>query len=183
MIKYLKSVGVLLFLSTVCNGTVYANQEGRKTDVRVTQQNGTCTGVVKDATGETIIGASVVVKGSTNGTITGIDGDFSLSNVPKGSTIVISFVGYQTQEIKWTGVPLNVILSDDTKVLDEVVVVAYGTARKSDLTGATASLRPDANDASKTASFNNLLQGKVAGLNVTSSMAPPGCQFCDNSWR
>lgn len=68
MIKYLKSVGVLLFLSTVCNGTVYANQEGRKTDVRVTQQNGTCTGVVKDATGETIIGASVVVKGSTNGT-------------------------------------------------------------------------------------------------------------------
>ena len=76
MIKYLKSVGVLLFLSTVCNGTVYANQEGRKTDVRVTQQNGTCTGVVKDATGETIIGASVVVKGSTNGTITGIDGDF-----------------------------------------------------------------------------------------------------------
>ena len=83
MIKYLKSVGVLLFLSTVCNGTVYANQEGRKTDVRVTQQNGTCTGVVKDATGETIIGASVVVKGSTNGTITGIDGDFSLSNVPK----------------------------------------------------------------------------------------------------
>lgn len=77
--------------------------------------NGTCTGVVKDATGETIIGASVVVKGSTNGTITGIDGDFSLSNVPKGSTIVISFVGYQTQEIKWTGVPLNVILSDDTK--------------------------------------------------------------------
>ena len=62
MIKYLKSVGVLLFLSTVCNGTVYANQEGRKTDVRVTQQNGTCTGVVKDATGETIIGASVVVK-------------------------------------------------------------------------------------------------------------------------
>ena len=127
MIKYLKSVGVLLFLSTVCNGTVYANQEGRKTDVRVTQQNGTCTGVVKDATGETIIGASVVVKGSTNGTITGIDGDFSLSNVPKGSTIVISFVGYQTQEIKWTGVPLNVILSDDTKVLDEVVVVGYGT--------------------------------------------------------
>lgn len=135
MIKYLKSVGVLLFLSTVCNGTVYANQEGRKTDVRVTQQNGTCTGVVKDATGETIIGASVVVKGSTNGTITGIDGDFSLSNVPKGSTIVISFVGYQTQEIKWTGVPLNVILSDDTKVLDEVVVVGYGTQKKSECDG------------------------------------------------
>ena len=69
---------------------------------------------------------------------------------------------------------MNVQLKDDTQTLDEVVVVAYGTARKSDLTGATASLRPDANDASKTASFNNLLQGKVAGLNVTSSMAAPG---------
>ena len=69
---------------------------------------------------------------------------------------------------------MNVQLKDDTQTLDEVVVVAYGTARKSDLTGATASLRPDANDASKTASFNNLLQGKVARLNVTSSMAAPG---------
>ncbi len=79
---------------------------------------------------------------------------------------------------------MNVQLKDDTKTLDEVVVVAYGTARKSDLTGATASLRPDAYDASKTASFNNLLQGKVAGLNVTSYYGCSGsCQFCDNSWR
>ena len=93
MIKYLKSVGVLLFLSTVCNGTVYANQEGRKTDVRVTQQNGTCTGVVKDATGETIIGASVVVKGTTNGTITDFDGNFTLNDVKNGDVIQISFVG------------------------------------------------------------------------------------------
>ena len=82
-----------------------------RSDVRVTQQNGTCTGVVKDATGETIIGASVVVKGSTNGTITGIDGDFSLSNVPKGSTIVISFVGYQTQEIKLSLIHISYITS------------------------------------------------------------------------
>lgn len=169
MIKYLKSVGVLLFLSTVCNGTVYANQEGRKTDVRVTQQNGTCTGVVKDATGETIIGASVVVKGSTNGTITGIDGDFSLSNVPKGSTIVISFVGYQTQEIKWTGVPLNVILSDDTKVLDEVVVVGYGTQKKVNVTGAVSMVGSDVIESRPVANVSQALQGAVPGLNLSTS--------------
>lgn len=169
MIKYLKSVGVLLFLSTVCNGTVYANQEGRKTDVRVTQQNGTCTGVVKDATGETIIGASVVVKGSTNGTITGIDGDFSLSNVPKGSTIVISFVGYQTQEIKWTGVPLNIILSDDTKVLDEVVVVGYGTQKKVNVTGAVSMVGSDVIESRPVANVSQALQGAVPGLNLSTS--------------
>ena len=79
---------------------------------------------------------------------------------------------------------LNVQLKDDTQTLDEVVVVAYGTARKSDLTGATASLRPDANDASKTASFNNLLQGKVAGAECNFIYGCSGsCQFCDNSWR
>ena len=169
MIKYLKSVGVLLFLSTVCNGTVYANQGERKTDVRVIQQSGTCTGVVKDATGETVIGASVVVKGSTNGTITGIDGDFSLSNVPKGSVIVISFVGYQTQEVKWTGMPLNIILSDDTKVLDEVVVVGYGTQKKVNVTGAVSMVGSDVIESRPVANVSQALQGAVPGLNLSTS--------------
>ena len=107
----------------------------------------------------------MVVKGSTNGTITGIDGDFSLSNVPKGSTIVISFVGYQTQEIKWTGVPLNVILSDDTKVLDEVVVVGYGSQKKANLTGAVASVKMDEVIGNRPLSqAADALQGTVPGL-------------------
>ena len=96
MLKHLKSVGMLLFLSTISGGAVYASSGERVTGIDAVQQNGTCTGVVKDGTGETVIGASVVVKGSTNGTITGIDGDFTLNNVPKGSTLVISFVGYET---------------------------------------------------------------------------------------
>ena len=102
MLKHLKSVGMLLFLSTISGGAVYASSGERVTGIDAVQQNGTCTGVVKDGTGETVIGASVVVKGSTNGTITGIDGDFTLNNVPKGSTLVISFVGYETMEVKWT---------------------------------------------------------------------------------
>ena len=80
--------------------------------------------------GETVIGASVVVKGTTNGTITGLDGDFSLSNVKKGDIIQISFVGYQTVEIPWDGQPMNVTLQDDTQTLGEVVVTALGIKRE-----------------------------------------------------
>ena len=92
-------------------------------------------GVVVDATGETVIGASVVVKGTTNGTITGLDGDFSLSNVKKGDIIQISFVGYQTVEIPWDGQPMNVTLQDDTQTLGEVVVTALGIKREKKSTG------------------------------------------------
>ena len=84
MLKRLKSVSMLLFLMGASTGAAYAVANPGVTDVKITQQSGTCTGVVKDATGETVIGASVVVKGTTNGTITGIDGDFSLSGVKKG---------------------------------------------------------------------------------------------------
>ena len=113
MLKRLKSVSMLLFLMGASTGAAYAVANPGVTDVKITQQSGTCTGVVKDATGETVIGASVVVKGTTNGTITGLDGDFSLSNVKKGDIIQISFVGYQTQEVKWTGQPIDVTLKDD----------------------------------------------------------------------
>ena len=131
---------MLLFLLTVSAGTVYSETGGNTLNVSVVQQGTTCKGVVKDAVGETIIGASVVVKGTTNGTITGLDGDFSLSNVKTGDIIVISFVGYQTQEVKFTGQSLNIILKDDTQKLDEVVVVAFGTQKKVNVTGAVSTV-------------------------------------------
>ena len=91
--------------------------------------------------GETVIGASVVVKGTTNGTITGIDGDFTLSGVSEGSILVISYVGYVTQEVKFNGQPLNVILKEDSQTLEEVVVVGYGVQKKANLTGAVATVQ------------------------------------------
>ena len=103
MLKRLKSVSMLLFLMGASTGAAYAVANPGVTDVKITQQTGTCKGVVVDATGETVIGASVVVKGTTNGTITGIDGDFSLSGVKQGDVIQVSFVGYLTQEIKFKG--------------------------------------------------------------------------------
>ena len=107
MLKRLKSVSMLLFLMGASTGAAYAVANPGVADVKITQQNGACTGVVVDATGETVIGASVVVKGTTNGTITGIDGDFSLSGVKQGDVIQVSFVGYLTQEIKFKGESLK----------------------------------------------------------------------------
>lgn len=100
MLKDMKTVGVLLLLSAISAGTAYAVPKWGTAGVKEIQQNGVCNGVVTDTTGETVIGASVVVKGTTNGTITGLDGDFSLSGVTKGSILVVSFVGYQNTEVK-----------------------------------------------------------------------------------
>ena len=94
-----------------------------------------CKGVVKDNQGETVIGASVVVKGSTNGTITGLDGDFTLDNVKRGDVIQISYIGYVSQEVVWQGTPLNITLKEDSQTLEEVVVVGFGSQKKANLTG------------------------------------------------
>ena len=110
----------------------------------VQQQKQTITGIVKDATGEPVIGASVKEKGDpSNGVITDIDGNFRLS-VPANATIEISFIGYQTASVKAiSGKPLNIVLQENTEMLDEVVVVGYGTMRKKDLTGSVIQIRPD----------------------------------------
>lgn len=138
-------------------------------------QGKTITGQVVDALNESMPGVNVQVKGTTNGTITNIDGKFSISVPNSKSVLIFTFIGYSKQEIVvGNQAKINVQLKEDAQNLDEVVVVGYGTAKKSDLTGATASLRPDANDASKAVSIDGLLQGKIAGLNVTASMSTPG---------
>ncbi|WP_455671198.1 SusC/RagA family TonB-linked outer membrane protein, partial [Phocaeicola faecalis] len=123
---------------------------------------------VKDATGETVIGASVVVKGTTNGTITGIDGDFTLSGVPKGSTLVISFVGYVTQEIKFNGQALDIVLKEDSKTLDEVVVVGYGVQKKVNLTGSVTAVGPEELTTHANTNLLATVQGQVPGVTIIS---------------
>lgn len=123
-------------------------------------------GTVVDATGMSIIGASVLEKGTTNGVITDIDGNFELS-VSANGTLQISYVGFQTQEI-----PVNnqtvfkVTLKEDAEVLDEVIVVGYGTMKKSDMTGAISSVKSDDLLKRATTSATEALQGKVAGVSV-----------------
>ena len=171
MFKHSKSVGMLLTTFGLTTfGVMSANATPMEASIEAVQQQETCTGIVKDATGETVIGASVIVKGTTNGTITGIDGDFTLSNVKKGDIIQISFVGYQTVEIPFKGQPINVTLKDDTQTLEEVVVTALGLKREEKALGyAVTEVKGEALKAANTISPVAALQGKVAGVEISGS--------------
>ena len=135
-------------------------------------QNINVQGVVKDQTGETVIGASVIQKGTNNGTVTDFDGNFSLS-VPANATLSISFIGFATQEIPINGKnELSIVLQEDNQLLSEVVVVGYGTMRKSDLTGAVGSLGTKDMENTPVANIGQAIQGKIAGLQVIDAGKP-----------
>ena len=174
MQKRFKTVSMMLFLTGALSGAAYAAPAlANADDVRITQQTENTTGVVKDALGETVIGASVVVKGTTNGTITDFDGNFSLTGVKKGDIIQISFVGYQTQEVAWNGKPLNITLKDDTQALEEVVVVGFGSQKKADLTGAVSQVKMDEVLGDRPViNATAALQGTMPGLMVSGSSSP-----------
>ena len=136
-------------------------------------QSKTVSGTVLDKTGESVIGASVVVKGTTNGTITDFDGKFTLQNVPDNGTIQVSFVGYKTVDIQVKGQStVKVILEEDTETLDEVVVVGYGVQKKSDVTGAMARVGSEELNTRPVNNAFEALQGKAAGVDITSSERP-----------
>ena len=132
------------------------------------------TGKVKDSSGEPVIGASVVVKGNnTMGTITDFDGNFML-DVPAKSVLVISYIGYVTQEVPTAGKnSLEIVLKEDTKTLDEVVVIGYGTQRKGDVTSSVASVKADNFVKGAVKDVGQLIQGKVAGLAITNPNGDP----------
>ena len=132
-------------------------------------------GIVKDATGEPVIGASVVEKGTTNGTVTDLDGNFNLS-VASNSTIVISFIGYSDQEfhISKDNMVLNVNLKEDTEMIDEVVVVGYGVQKKENLTGSVAAVNFKDVASMPVANTANMLQGRLPGVMLTNNGAQAG---------
>ena len=130
-------------------------------------------GIVKDTAGEPVIGANVLVKGTTNGTITDFDGNFQLS-ANKGDIIVISFIGFTAQELPATAELMNVVLKDDSEMLSEVVVIGYGVAKKNDLTGSVTAMKPDEMNKGLVTNAQDMMQGKIAGVNVTSASGTPG---------
>lgn len=138
------------------------------------QQMITVSGVVKDQTGETIIGANVLVKGTGSGAITDMDGRFVLNNVPDDAIIEVSFVGYLLQEIKVSSVPLNIILKEDTQALDEVVVIGYGVQKKSVVTASIARVGSDELAQTAPTRVDNALKGLAAGVQVTTQNGQPG---------
>lgn len=132
-------------------------------------------GTVKDEAGEPVIGAAVLVKGTTTGTTTDIDGSFLLANVPEGSVLEVSSIGYQSVSVTVNGdAPLDIIIKEDTMILDDVVVIGYGVQKKSVVTASIAKV--DAEDLGATAPLrvDNALKGLAAGVNVTSSSGQPG---------
>lgn len=137
-------------------------------------QNIMVKGIVKDNFGEPVIGANVTEKGTTNGMITDLDGNFSLT-VQKNATLVISYIGYVTQEIVIKGnTNLNITLKEDSKALEEVVVIGYGTARKSDVTGSIASVGGDKLQEMPSTNITYALQNRVAGVDMTQTSSQPG---------
>ena len=129
-------------------------------------------GIVKDTTGEPIIGANVIVKGTTNGTITDFDGNFLL-NANKGDIIIISFIGYRSQEAQ-AAASMNIILKDDTELLDEVVVIGCGSVKKDDLSGSVVAIKAEEMNKGAVTSPQELIMGKVPGLSVSQGDGAPG---------
>ena len=176
MSKRVQTVGMLLALTSMAIGggnNAYAGTVTASNAAQNMQQDAACKGVVKDATGEPIIGVSVIVKGTTNGAVTDIDGNFSLANVKKGATLRFTYLGYNPQEVVYNGQPLNITLVEDSKALDEVVVTALGIKKDAKKLGYAVSTVSSA-DLTKTGSSNIAagLYGKATGVRIQS--APGG---------
>ena len=132
-------------------------------------------GKVSDNNGEPIIGASVIVKGTTNGAVTDMDGNYSLTNVPAGATIVVSYVGFLPQELVVNSSSMrNISMHEDNKTLEELVVIGYGTQRKADLTGSVANVDASKLNTQSNTTIGQALQGKIAGVDIVSQGGTPG---------
>lgn len=164
MVKILKLKGRLRLLLLTLAGLFFS--------IGIYAQQFTVKGTVKDALGEPVIGANILEKGTTNGTITDVNGHFQLS-VSRGTALVVSFIGSQSQEIL-AQPSLTVILKDDTQVLDDVVVIGYGSVKKSDATGSVIAVKPDDFNKGNRISAQDALVGKVPGVNVVSGSGAPG---------
>ena len=133
----------------------------------------TITGQVKDATGEPVMGASVLIIGTSNGTVTDLDGNFSISVQP-GATLTISYIGFQKQQVAATNGMVITLKEDQAQQMNEVVVIGYGAVKKSDLTGSVTALKPDSKNKGLVVNAQDMLAGKVAGVSVTSDGGTPG---------
>ena len=140
-------------------------------------QTRTISGKVIDSNNESLIGVNVIEKGTTNGTVTDIDGNFSV-NVPSNATLLISYVGYISQEVSVEGkTSIDIVLVEDSEMLDELVVVGYGTQRKEAVTGSVASMKGDAMREVASSNITQALQGRVAGVEMSQTSSKPGSQM------
>ncbi len=167
-----KTFPVALFMASLVACPASASMS-TSTFQQTQQQASPCKGVVLDASGEPLVGVSVVVKGTTTGTVTGVNGDFSIKDVKRGSRIVVSFIGFTSKEVVWNGSPLNITLSEDNKTLEEVVVVGFGTQKKENLTGSVSQVKmADVLGDRPVTSAAAALQGAMPGLTIGGGTGP-----------
>lgn len=173
-----EKVKVLMLLIVACflvPGIVHADLVKERSEITLLPQDEICKGVIKDQTGETVIGATVLIKGTNNGTITDFNGEFSLKGVKHGDVIHISFMGYVSREIKWEGQFVDITLAEDTKMLDDVVVTALGIKREQKaLSYNVQELKGDALLSVKDVNPINSLAGKIAGVDISTSASGIG---------
>lgn len=144
----------------------------------VRAQNITVSGTVEDATGEPMIGATVLVDGSKEGVSTDFDGNFTLKNISPKATLKVSYIGYKTETIKVDGrTQISVVLREDTETLDEVVVVGYGTVKKKDLTGSVSTVKGDDLVKVPTANVAQAMTGRLAGVQITTTDGSPDAEM------
>lgn len=165
------------FLSTVlCAMTLSAMATipsfGSTLKMDIMQQDGLCKGTVKDASGLPVIGASVMLKGTNEGVVTDVNGNFHLENVKKNATIRITCIGYEPVETVYDGTSLNIVLKDNSKALNEIVVVGYGQMQRKDVTSSITTLKAKDMNVGVYSSPAQMLEGKVPGLTITSSSDP-----------
>ena len=173
MILHIKPIGF-----TLCMGVSFLMPTHgfavSKLPVQSVQQSGKCTGIILDEQGEPIIGATVQVKGTSNGAATDLDGRFSLSNIPPGSIIVISYIGMDTKEVKWDGQEIKVTLKEEQHALNELIVTGYGGQQKrATLTTAISKMDNKVLDAAAFSNVGSALQGSVTGLQFFNSSGQP----------
>ena len=154
---------------------ILSNEEAPYSMSTITQQQKPISGRVSDASGSPLPGVTVIIKGKTTGTITDANGNYSLAGVPADATLKFSFVGMKPQEISVAGKSvINVTLVEETTAIDEVVAIGYGTVKKKDLTGAVGIVKADQLDPTVNSNLGNALQGKIAGVSITSNGGSPG---------
>ena len=173
MQKRFKSVSLMLLLMGLPSGFAMAETAQVET-YAVTQQKSPCKGTVVDASGEPLTGASVIVKGTTNGAMVDAEGHFSLNAVKPGAILRITFIGYDPQEVRWDGEPVEVILQEMANNLGEAVVIGYGVAKKNDLSGSVVAIKPDEKNHGRITNAQDMIQGKIAGVSVINGGGAPG---------
>ena len=174
MLKIARPVSLVLLSMTLCSGGMWAADVTTAPKVGVAQQQATLKGTVTDALGP-VPGASVIVKGTTNGMVTDMDGNFVLTDLKNGDIIQVSFIGYVTQEITYTGqTSLTIQLAEDTQKLEEVVVVGYGTQKKANMTGSVAQVDSKVLESRPVQNVSTALQGTMPGVTITAGEGRPG---------